>query len=56
MTLKDAIQAVMAEATESMTAVMVLDAIRVKYGSDAFPLCTWLDVHDDMTEMYGRPG
>lgn len=54
-TLRGAIQVIMGEATEPMSAPMVLDAIRTKYGSDAFWLCSWLDVYDAMTEIYGEP-
>ncbi len=63
-TLSDAIREVMRDDgtrfkyPEGMTAVDVLDEIRLKFGPDVFPLCTWLDVHDDITAMYGpgRPG
>ncbi len=33
----------------------ILTEIRVKHGADAFALCTILDVHDEMTKLYGRP-
>lgn len=38
---------------EGLTAADVLDEIRLKR-PDAFPLCTWLDVHDEMTALYGK--
>jgi len=36
---------------EGPTSVQILDEIRLKHGADAFPLCTWIDVHDEMTKL-----
>ena len=40
---------------EGLTAGDVLTEIRHKHGGDAFPLCTWLDVHEELSGFYGRP-
>jgi hypothetical protein len=37
---------------EGLTAIEVLEEIRRKEPG-AFPLCTWLDVHDVLAEFYG---
>lgn len=58
--LLDAIREVMndpmlsADYPDGVTAADVLTEIREKHHG-AFPLCTWLDVHDEMTKFYGRP-
>lgn len=60
MHLRDACREVMgdpevqARYPKGLTAADVLTEIRVKR-PDAFPLVSWLDVHDEMTEFYGRP-
>lgn len=40
---------------KGIAAVEVLEEIRKKRGPDAFPLCTWLDVYDEMKKLYGAP-
>ena len=39
---------------KGMTARDVLDEVRLLKGADAFPLCTWLDAHDELTALYGE--
>lgn len=59
-TLLDVCREVMNDASlrpkypKGMTAVDVLEEIRAR-DPEAFPLCTWLDVHDEMSAFYGRP-
>lgn len=36
-----------------MNSVDILHEIRQKYGQDAFPYCTVIDVADQMRETYG---
>lgn len=61
MTLLDAVRAVMAEPEtrdahpDGLTAADVLDCIRQRFGADAFPLVSVLDVHDELTAFYGSP-
>lgn len=31
----------------------ILEVIRLEYGADAWPLCTVIDVADEMNEMFG---
>lgn len=38
-----------------MTPAEVLTEIRLKFGYDAFELCTVIDVADELTNLYGRP-
>lgn len=38
---------------KGLTAIDVLDEVRLLKGADAFPLCTWLDAHDELTALYG---
>lgn len=58
--LKRAIQEVLSDPEAKLrnpagfSAPAVLDEIRLK-DPGAFPLCTWLDVYDDMTALYGEP-
>lgn len=48
----DAIRKVMADRGEPMAAIDVLDAIRERW-PDAWPYASWLDIHEDMTNMFG---
>lgn len=38
-----------------MTSADVLNEIRGKHGADAFGLCSILDVHDEMSALFGKP-
>ena len=40
---------------EGMTSGEVLAEIRHKKGDDAFPYVDILDVHDELTAIYGKP-
>lgn len=54
-TLADAIHKVMADAPPGgMTAVDVLNGMRERW-PDAWPLISMLDIHDEMSKMYGKP-
>lgn len=37
-----------------LTSGNILDEIRIKH-PDGFPYCTWIDVHDEMDRLYGKP-
>jgi hypothetical protein len=39
-----------------MNAGDILTEVRAKYGADAYPYCTIIDVCDEMDAMYGKPG
>lgn len=41
---------------EGLDSASILMEIRAKKGADAFPYADILDVHDEMTALYGRPG
>lgn len=53
--LRVAINILMADATKSMSAVMVREAMSERWPG-AWPLVSWLDIHDEMTAMYGSAG
>ena len=40
---------------EGVSAPDVLDEIRRKFGANAWPLVTWLDVYNEMRDLYGEP-
>jgi hypothetical protein len=58
-TLLDACREVMSDAVvtakypEGLSSVDVLTEIRAKHGPTAFPLCTVIDVADEMRSFYG---
>ena len=45
---------VTARYSDGMTAADILKEIRLK-SPDSFSLCSMLDVHDEMTDYYGKP-
>lgn len=61
MTLLDACRDIMSDKTvlarypEGLDAAEILTEIRAKHGSDAFCLCSVLDIANEMTFFYGKP-
>lgn len=60
MTLMDACREVMddselrAKYPKGLNSADILNEIRAKHGDNAFPLCSILDVHDEMEKLYGK--
>lgn len=47
-------EAVTARYPKGLNSADVLKEIRAKHGDDAFPLCTVIDVADEMRAFFGR--